>query len=113
MAISVEQQDHLRRCYDEGLNKRQATMATGLSEATVYRYYTKWDALSQHDFDLDDLNPVVVRAYKAEAERRGVSVFALVIHCLSVVAVDNIFTALIDIEETNPSKGRLRGPSGT
>ncbi len=92
--------EELRALYDQGVNKNQAHIALGLAEATVYRYYAKWDALtSPTAFDLDHLAPQVKNHYTYEANKRRMSVYALIGRVLNNVATDDLFAAVCDTEE--------------
>lgn len=106
--INVIDQAALRDLYDRGYNKNAASKAMGLAEATVYRYYTKWDALtSRTTFDLVHLDPRVVKEYEIQAGMRRLSVYNFIFLILNTVASDNLFASIVDIEEDHPAKRRL------
>lgn len=109
MALSAEEQAELRQLYDDGVNKNQAARLTGLAEATVYRYYTKWNALkSPTTFDLEHLDRTTREELEIQARMRCMSVYQFVFRVLHAVVEDNLSKAILDIGEDNPVKKRLK-----
>ena len=107
--MSVDAQLKLRQLYDEGVNKAQACRITGFAEATVYRYYTKWNALkSTTTFDLEHLSDEVQRELEIQARMRCMSVYQFVFRVLNVVVEDNLAKVILDISEEHPVKKRLK-----
>lgn len=109
MALSAREQTELRQLYDDGVNKNQAARLTGLAEATVYRYYTKWNALgSPTAFDLEHLNSSTRYELEIQAKMRRMSIYQFVFRVLTAVVEDNLAKAILDIKEDHPVKKRLK-----
>jgi hypothetical protein len=104
----------LRQCYDEGLSKHKAMKKTKLAEATVYRYYAKWQAFDDavnhvpEIIDLRLLHPHIAEELVIQAGMRQMSLANFVLTLLCVIAKDYLFNSILEIEEDNPAKGRLR-----
>lgn len=108
MAISIEEQVTLRKLYDAKVNKNAAAKQTGLAEATVYRYYTKWDALtSKTILDLAHLKPSILREIEIQAGMRRMTIYNFVLLMLTTITTDNLFASIVDIDDDNPVKKRL------
>lgn len=111
-SLSIEDQIILRQFYDNGVNKRQAAIHSGVSEPTVYRYYAKWDALmalgnSQEVFRFSDLNPNILKEFDIQARMRCMTLYNFTLLLLTTITKDNLFKSILDIDEDNPLKDRL------
>jgi hypothetical protein len=104
----------LRWCYDNGLSKSKAIKRLKLAEATVYRYYTKWQAFDDavnhvpEIIDLRLLHPHVAEELVIQAGMRRMSLTNFILTLLCVITKDYLFNSILEIEEDNPAKGRLR-----
>jgi hypothetical protein len=107
MALSQEEQLLLRRCFDEGRSKRDTMRATGISEATVYRYFVRWAALNRDVIDLEDVPKPIMDELKIQAGMRCMKPYEFVIRLLTITVEDNLSKAIFDIHETDPTKKRL------
>lgn len=108
MALSTEDQHKLRAAFDQGLNKRQAGIQLGIAEATVYRYYVRWQAVtSKTTIDIAHLDPKIVQELEIQARMRRMTLYAFVFKLLTTVAEDGLAVSIIDIPEHSPVKKRL------
>ncbi len=110
--LSIEKQTLLRRCFDAGMPKNKAMKRVEIAEATVYRYYAKWQAEidaadGQSVFNFKDLHPSVLIELKVQATMRRLTLYNFVLNMLTVVAQDNLSKSIVDIEEDHPKKKRL------
>lgn len=110
--ITIEQQTELRQYYDAGKSKNAASIGTGLAEATVYRYYTKWKALDDAYnttavYSLELLDPKVLGEIRIQARMRGLSLSGFLTVMLTTITEDNLFGAVVSIPDNHPAKKRL------
>jgi DNA invertase Pin-like site-specific DNA recombinase len=70
MALSREEQLLLRRYFDNGQSKRLTARETRISEATVYRYFVRWEALKRDVIDLEDVPQSVMDELTIQAGMR-------------------------------------------
>lgn len=108
MSLSHEEQLALRRCFDEGQSKSATARATGISEATVYRYFVRWDALNRDVIDLEDVPKSVMDELAIQAGMRCMKPYEFIVRLLTITAEDNLSQAIFDIHETHPVKKRLK-----
>lgn len=107
MSLTYEQQLQLRRCYDEGMNKRATMKETGISEATVYRYFIRWEALKRDVIDLYDIPAHVMAELHIQAAMRQMKPYELILRMITIAAEDNLCQAIFDIHDQHPAKKRL------
>lgn len=108
MALSVEEQTKLRRMFDEGINRRRASIMLGIAEATAHRYYTHWGAMkSETLFDLAFLEKRVLDELKVQAAMRRMSLYSYFYQLVNIVVTDNLSHAIFDMPEHHPMKKRL------
>lgn len=109
--LSLEKQTELRQLFDAGVNKNRAKQLTGIAEATIYRYYSKWQAsCDSHKgmvFDFTHLPPHILEELKIQAIMRRMTLYSFTLTVLTVIATDNLSASIVDIEEDNPNKHRL------
>lgn len=104
----------LRQCYDDGLTKHKAMKITHISEACVYRYYARWKAFDDANgnnpllVDLGHLRPELVEELKIQATMRRMSLNNFVMNLLETIVTDYLFNVILEIEDDNPNKDRLR-----
>lgn len=111
MALSVEYQAALRRLYDNGENRAQAAKKLGISEATVTRYFGKWEALRRavepnpYVIDLTEMfEAKMIQEIEIEARMRCMSVQGYMSAIFALVIKDKLSASILDLPEYPKTK---------
>lgn len=115
--LSIEKRTQLRKLFDAGVCKNKAMKVADVAEATVYRYYTKWQTLKDAEngklYDFSHLHPTVLNELKIQATMRRMTLYNYVSVLLTTIVEDNLSKSIVDIPDSNPRKKRLVNNANT
>jgi hypothetical protein len=93
--ISKARVDAIREAFEKGLSHRATAAHVGVTKNTVARYFNRWTSADYGGEMTCIVKGETKRTWKAEAEKREMSVRELHAFVIETIAEENIFEAVL------------------